>query len=111
MKVTELKKFIKEAVKESMTEVLGEILLEALRNPKQSPIIKESYTPQVDISSNPKSALDARKAYEEVLQETSLNFTSNDVQRFSPQGIDPLNGTLPQGDLGMDQIMNLMKVK
>ena len=47
----------------------------------------------------------------DILGETALSFTSQDVQRFNPTGVDPVNGSLPSGDVGMDQIMNLMNPK
>ena len=40
-----------------------------------------------------------------------LQFSSKDVKKFSPQGsMDTTseNGKLPEGELGMDQIMGLM---
>ena len=41
--------------------------------------------------------------------ETALSFTSQDVARFNPGvNADPINGQLPAGDVGMDQIMGLM---
>ena len=48
----------------------------------------------------------------DVLGETALGFTSKDVQKFNPQGAGDTtspNGQLPAGEVGMDQIMNLMK--
>jgi hypothetical protein len=31
--------------------------------------------------------------------------------KFIPRPVDPANGTLPEGDLGMDQIMGLLNNK
>jgi len=108
MKSIELKKFIKEAVREAIQEELKDILLEAVRAPKTQ-IVKEHMIPQVDISSRPPDiTMDKRKAYMDILGETALNLTSQDVPKFSPQGVDSINGTLPNGEVGMDQIMNLM---
>jgi len=108
MKATELKKFIKAAVKEAIQEELKDILLEAVRTPKTQ-IVKEHSTPQVNISSNPTEiTIDKRQAYMDVLGETALSFTSKDVAKFSPQGVDPVNGSLPSGEVGMDQIMGLL---
>ena len=108
MKTTELKKFIKEAVKEAIQEELKDILLEAVRTPKTQ-IVKEHSVPQVNISSKPTEiTIDRRQAYMDVLGETALSFTSNDVAKFSPQGVDPVNGSLPSGEVGMDQIMGLL---
>jgi hypothetical protein len=56
--------------------------------------------------------MDKRQAYMDVLGETALSFNSTDVQRFSPTGnVDPINGSLPTGELGMDQIFNLINPK
>ena len=108
MKATELKKFIKAAVKEAIQEELKDILLEAVRTPKTQ-IVREHTIPQVDISSRPPEiTMDKRQAYMDVLGETALSFTSKDVSKFSPQGVDPINGSLPSGEVGMDQIMNLI---
>jgi len=108
MKTTELKKFIKEAVKEAIQEELKDILLEAVRTPKTQ-IVKEHSVPQVNISSKPAEiTIDRRQAYMDVLGETALSFTSTDVSKFSPQGVDPVNGSLPSGEVGMDQIMGLL---
>jgi len=108
MKSTELKKFIKEAVREAIQEELKDILLEAVRTPKTQ-IVREHMIPQVDISSRPPEiTMDKRKAYMDILGETALNLTSQDVPKFAPQGVDSINGALPNGEVGMDQIMNLM---
>jgi len=108
MKTTELKKFIKEAVREAIQEELKDILLEAVRAPKTQ-LVKEHVIPQVDISSRPPEiTMDKRQSYMDVLGETALSFTSKDVPRFNPQGADTINGSLPGGDVGMDQIMNLL---
>jgi hypothetical protein len=114
MKAIELKKFIKQAVKEAIQEELKDILLEAVRSPKT--IVKESYSspsvPQVNSAFKPVDiSTDKRQAYMDILGETALSFTSQDVQRFNPAGVDPVNGSLPSGDVGMDQIMNLMNPK
>ena len=111
MKTEVLKKFIKEAVKEAIQEELKDILLEAVRTPKTQ-IVKEHVIPQVDISSKPQEiTMDKRQAYMDVLGETALSFTSQNVSKFSPQGADPINGSLPGGEVGMDQIMSLMNGK
>jgi hypothetical protein len=111
MKATELKKFIKEAVREAIQEELKDILLEAVRSPKQ--VVRESYTPPS--TQNPPTftqpTMDLRSKYADVLGETALSFTSQDIQQpFRPQG-DPINGNLGTGELGMDQIMSLLNTK
>jgi hypothetical protein len=56
--------------------------------------------------------MDLRQKYKDVLGETALSFTSNDVQStFRPQSSDPVNGNLGTGEVGMDQIMSLLNTK
>jgi hypothetical protein len=112
MKSTELKKFIKDAVREAIQEELKEILLEAVRSPKQ--VVRESYAPpaQTPQPSFTQPTMDLRSKYADVLGETAMSFTSNDVaQPFRPQSNDPINGNLGTGELGMDQIMSLLNTK
>jgi hypothetical protein len=111
MKPSELKKFIKDAVREVIQEELKDILLEAVRTPKQ--VVRESYTPQpTHTPTIPPITMDRRQSYMDILGETAMSFTSQDVTRFNPGvNVDPINGQLPAGDLGMDQIMNLINNK
>jgi hypothetical protein len=114
MKTTELKKFIKEAVREAIQEELKDILLEAVKSPKQ--VVRESFSPTVPVQPtvNPtftQPTMDLRSKYAGVLNETAMSFTSQDIQpAFRPQG-DPINGNLGVGEVGMDQIMNLLNTK
>jgi hypothetical protein len=117
MKASELKKLIKQAVKEAIQEELKDVLLEAVRAPK---INSGLHPPQVNpLNENlsvstptPQlSSTETKQKYMDVIGETALSFTSKDVQKFTPQGsIDTTspNGQLPEGEVGMDQIMNLM---
>jgi hypothetical protein len=111
MKSTDFKKLIKQAVKEAIQEELKDILLEAVRSPKQ--VVRESYTPptQTPQPSYTPPPIDFRSKYAEVLGETAMSFTSNDVQPFRPQVSDPVNGNLGAGEVGMDQIMSLLNTK
>jgi hypothetical protein len=111
MKTDVLKKFIKEAVREAIQEELKDILLEAVRSPKQ--IVRESIqhieTPKPSFT---QPTMDLRSKYMDVLGETALSFTSNDIQQpFRPQSSDPINGNLGTGEIGMDQIMGLLNNK
>ena len=112
MKSTDFKKIIKEAVREAIQEELKDILLEAVKSSKQ--VVRESYSPPAQ-SSQPAYApppIDFRSKYAEVLGETAMSFTSQDVQvPFRPQSSDPVNGNLGTGEVGMDQIMNLLNTK
>lgn len=115
MKSTDFKKLIKQAVKEAIQEELKEILLEAVRTPK-TPVGIGGYgavteNNSISKSISPQSSIDLRSKYADILGETALSFTSNDVQPFRPQVSDPVNGNLGTGEVGMDQIMNLLNTK
>jgi len=111
MKIDVLKKLIKESVREVIQEELKDILLEAVRTPKT--VVRESIqtngTPQPTFTP---PTMDTRKAYMDIMNETALSFTSRDAQvPFRPQVSDPVNGALGTGEVGMDQIMNLLNSK
>ena len=122
MKANELKKMIKEAVKEAIQDELKDILLEAIKAPKQ--VVNENNlgTPTANIaapitSSSSVSLSDKRQSYLDIIGETGLNMKSGDAQGFgnkpfNPQGVGDTtspNGKLPDGEVNMNQIMNLMK--
>jgi hypothetical protein len=112
MKSTDFKKLIKEAVREAIQEELKDILLEAVRSPKQ--VVRESYAPPIQTPQPPftQPTMDLRAKYADVLGETAMSFTSQDIQQpFRPQSSDPINGNLGTGELGMDQIMGLLNSK
>ena len=114
MKSTELKKMIKDAVKEAIQEEMKDILLEAVRAPKGSSVavVKESVQPQLSNSQPQMSVEQKRNLYEQALGETTLSFNSSQAQSFNPQpGYDSANGTLPSGNVDMNQIMGLMSSK
>ena len=115
MKSSELKKIIKEAVKEAIQEELKDILLEAVKTPKMQVTAPAVAAPVVETqqSSTPQmTAEQKRAAYQNILGETSTGFTTQNVSQFQPQkGYDVANGTLPQGNVDMSQIMGLMNSK
>ena len=97
MKTSALKSIIKSAVKEAIQEELKEIY---------APPIVETIQP----STPTMSSEDKREAYKNILGETSAAFTSTTAQSFKPQaGMDVANGTLPEGEVDMSQIMGLMQ--
>ena len=117
MKLTELKKVLKETVREVIQEELKDILLEAVKTPKvvtQTPVM-ESFNPSVPTPSPTTpvmSSQEKRDAYKNILGETAASFNTNNAQTFRPNpGMDMANGALPDGNVGMDQIMNLMNSK
>jgi len=120
MKTTELKKLIKEAVKEAIQEELKDILLEAVRAPKGDSV-GQSFEQQITETKStlkPKNIAEQRAAYASILGDIksnggNINLTSNDVNTFRPGSIDTAaeGSALPAGNVGLDQIMNLMKGK
>ena len=115
MKTEVLKKLIKEAVKEAIQDELKDILLEAVKAPKTQ-VVRESIQPTTSPPPSPKPThteptMDVRKSYMDVLGETALSFNSKDVSTFNPQGVDPVNGNLGNGEVGMNTIMNLLNTK
>ena len=116
MKTTELKKLLKEAVREAIQEELKDILLEAVRSPKPTITAGAHVAPVVETqkqSTPTMSPQDQRAAYASILEgmtpnQGQINMTSADVNTFVPRAIDPANGSLPEGNVGLDQIMGLM---
>ena len=115
MKLTELKKVLKETVREVIQEELKDILLEAVKSPKvitTTPIVESISTTPINptITTPTLSSEEKRDAYRNILGETANGtFNSNQAQSFRPNpGMDVANGSLPNGNVGMDQIMGLM---
>ena len=107
MKTTELKNLIKEAVKEAIQEELKDILLEAVRAPKT--VVTESYAqPKLN---NPKqlNAEERRNMFSGIIGEMQTGGAATTAYQgtFNPAGALP-GGDLPAGQVGLDQIMNLM---
>ena len=120
MKPSEFKKLIKESVREAIQEELKDILLEAIKSNKQP--ITESYQPDTrtlnfntnsiphQISSTPK--INHKQAYMDILGEMSHGPKSGFDGEFKVNG--PMNtmsegSALPEGQVGLDQIMGLIK--
>ena len=115
MKTDILKKLIKEAVKEAIQDELKDILLEAVRSNKQP--IKESYQVSNDRTLNftsnqvPKTPINTKQAYMDILGDMAKGPETGLSGEFKING--PINtmaegSALPQGQLGLDQIMNLI---
>jgi len=116
MKLTELKKVLKETVREVIQEELKDIILEAVKSPKvltTTPIVEShNPAPSPPPTTPTMSSQEKRDAYKNILGETAASFNTNNVQTFRPNpGMDVANGTLPEGNVGMDQIMSLMNSK
>ena len=123
MKPSELKSFIKEAVREAIQEELKDILLEAVRAPK-APIIETpvgvggggiaNTTPAPQKSSAEKRAMMESIMGDMRRGQDTLNFTTQNIAANTLQVTPGMNTTgdgskLPDGNVGLDMIMGLMK--
>jgi hypothetical protein len=128
MKPSELKSFIKEAVREAIQEELKDILLEAVRAPK-APIIETpvgvggygTVTTGTPLPAQPSatSAAEKRAMMESIMGDMrrgqdTLNFTTQNIAANTLQVTPGMNTTgdgtkLPEGNVGLDMIMGLMK--
>ena len=131
MKLSQLKSIVKEAVKEAIQEEMKDILMEAVRSPKQTFYENRMGIPTTNVaapsSTNPvmQSSLpetdkaQLRENIQNVLGSMmpgangTLTATSADVplQMNGPVDTTSPNGSLPQGNVSMDQIMGLMNSK
>jgi hypothetical protein len=112
MKTTELKTLIKEAVREAIQEELKDILLEAVRAPKTvvQESIRDTYAqPHIE---KPKqlTAAERQAMFGGILGEMQMGgvATSQYTGNYNPGNVDTINGSLPEGNVGLDQIMALM---
>jgi hypothetical protein len=128
MKPSELKSFIKEAVREAIQEELKDILLEAVRAPKaptiETPVGVGGYGTVTTTQAPQKSAAEKRAMMESIMGDMrrgqdTLSFNSMDARGASMnqttlQVTPGMNTTgdgskLPEGNVGLDMIMGLMK--
>ena len=101
MKASEFKTIIKESVREVIQEELKEILLEAVRAPKTT-VVSENTIP---INESIMGDMQMGKRGQE-----ELSFTSADAQGgYNPRATP--GADLAPGNVGLDQIMGLMKGK
>lgn len=109
MKTSQLKSLIKEAVKEAIQEEMKDILLEAVKGEKQ-PIIDNAQPKTNNLPSKTREEL--REGYKNILGETAASFNSSmadtPLQINGPVDTTAPNGSLPEGNVSMDQIMGLM---
>ena len=115
MKSEEFKKIIKEAVREVFIEEMKEILLEAVKSPKASVsqggygTVTESVKPINSKTLDP----NARKAVManilgDMASGRTMTTEALTANTFIPRGGDAINGSLPEGNVGLDQIMGLL---
>ena len=116
MKPSDFKKIIKEAVREAIQEELKDILLEAVRAPKTivTESIKDTYA-QPHLSKPKQLTPQERQAmFGGILEEMQGGgaATTAYAGNFQANGpVDAINGALPEGSVGLDQIMSLMNGK
>jgi len=112
MKSTHFKKFIKEAVKEAIQEELKDILLESIKNSNTQPISENKLSNMISSSPPPEnSTTNFKQKYADIMGETAISMTSNDVPKFSPIGSNPVSGNLGEGELSINQITTLLNSK
>jgi len=122
MKPNEFKKMIKDAVKEAIQEELRDIILEAVKAPKGTPVgvggygtvnesLRDTYAqPHIE---QPKqlTAAERRNMFSNIMEDMQNGGIANTAYQgtIKPAGnVDTINGALPEGQVGLDQIMNLM---
>ena len=115
MKSEEFKKLIKEAVREVFVEEMKEILLEAVKSPKGTASVGGYGTVTESVQPTNSKPLDpnARKAVmANILGDMAAGKTITTealtANTFVPRGGDAINGSLPEGNVGLDQIMGLL---
>jgi hypothetical protein len=128
MKPSELKSFIKDAVREAIQEELKDILLEAVRAPKapiiETPVGVGGYGTVTTTQAPQKSASEKRAMMESIMGDMrrgqdTLSFNSMDARgvamnQTTLQVAPGMNTSgegskLPEGNVGLDMIMGLMK--
>jgi len=130
MKLNQLKTIVKEAVKEAIQEEMKDILMEAVRAPKQTVVERITANPSTDPGTpspmNPVMQTSLPETDKLKLRENmmsvldgmrpgangtiSANTNSRPLQMGSMDTTSP-NGQLPQGEVSMDMINNIMKGK
>jgi len=131
MKLSQLKSIVKDAVKEAIQEEMKDILMEAVRSPKHTVIETKTAPPSTGIGTpspmNPVMQTpmpeDNRMAMRENIQNVlgsmmpgsngTISATTNNIPLQVGGKMDTTspNGSLPAGNVSMDQIMGLMNKK
>jgi hypothetical protein len=121
MKPSEFKTLIKEAVREAFQEELKEILLEAVKAPKGTIVGAGGYGTVTESKGTyaqphleqPKqlSPSERKNIFAGMIEEMQNGGVANTAYQgnINPSGpVDTINGALPEGQVGLDQIMALM---
>jgi len=130
MKLSQLKSIVKDAVKEAIQEEMKDILMEAVRSPKQTVYENKMGIPTTDVAApspmNPVAQTplptDKRMELKENMMKVlggmmpgangTMSATTLDVPLQVGSGdTTSQNGSLPNGNVSMDQIMGLMNSK
>ncbi len=122
MKLNELRKVIREEVKAAIQEELKDILLEAVRSPKTvvTETVPKQNTPQalpeadkVKLRENMMGVLDGMKPGQDTLSfnSTDARNMGGNLQVAPGMNTSGEGSQLPAGNVGLDQIMGLMKGK
>jgi hypothetical protein len=113
MKTTEFKNLIKTAVKEAIQEELKEILLEAVRSPKTTLVESTKDTYAQPYIEQPKTLTPKERhaMFSGILGDIKEGKTINSqyAGTINPTSTDTINGALPEGNVGLDQILGLLK--
>ena len=128
MKLSQLKTIVKEAVKEAIQEEMKDILLEAVRSPKQTvyetlgtsqtkvdtpgpmnPVMQTSLpeNDRVKLKENMMNVLNGMLPGNDGTINVNSSMVSQPLQVTSTDTMSS-NGSLPAGEVNMDQIMGLM---
>ena len=121
MKPSEFKTLIKEAVREAFQEELKEILLEAVKVPKGVTVGNGGYGTVTESKgtyaqphiNQPKqlTPTERRNMFSNIMEDIQHGGVASTAYQgtINPSGpVDTINGALPEGQVGLDQIMNLM---
>ena len=128
MKLSQLKSIVKDAVKEAIQEEMKDILMEAVRSPKQTVYENRMGTPTTNVAApspmNPVMQSSLPETDKATLRENMMNVLdgmrpgANGTLNANTSNVplqvtstDTMNGSLPQGEVNMDQIMGLMNKK
>jgi hypothetical protein len=96
MKLEDFKKSIINVIEETIKSTIKEEFTK-LNITKLNEI-----SPKIDSQ----SYIDKRKIYESIIQETNNN---QKIPDFVPSNVDPINGKLPEGNVGLNSILGLLK--
>lgn len=111
MKVTDLKKIIKEAVKEAFRDEMKDLLLEAIKGNKESNFVgkvSQSSPPPKNLYNPPSEGPDKEQIRNLFLEMQQKN--GGTVGEFRPVPIDTTaeGSALPEGEVSLDQISKLI---